>query len=246
MGGFSLIELLVVVAVILLLARILMPALERSKEIAYGVQCASNLHQIGVACNVFAADNKGQLPGNWLDNANPNPFYRNWLCNTYNASGCEPTTTPMDGVLFPYLSNNKKILLCPKRVINYGAGTEATSNGYNDYSILLAFSGAFTSKIRAESTHTCNGVTVKTPTPLIVEESGAVYLNSSNREGGHGNNDQVTHLHIGKGYYGAVDGSVHPFKQDTTCNLHSWSSVSPKGVSVDLGTNGGWGWWNTQ
>ena len=48
-GGFTLIELIVVLALLLLLAAFLMPALGRSKSAARRAQCLSNLRQLGLA-----------------------------------------------------------------------------------------------------------------------------------------------------------------------------------------------------
>ncbi len=55
-GGFTLLELLVVVVIIMILASILMPALGRSREAARRIVCASNLRQTGIALAIYAAD----------------------------------------------------------------------------------------------------------------------------------------------------------------------------------------------
>ena len=61
-SAFTLVELLVVVAVISVLAAILMPSLNRVREHARGVMCMSRLSGIGVACAGYTANNRGIFP----------------------------------------------------------------------------------------------------------------------------------------------------------------------------------------
>lgn len=61
-GGFTLIELMVVIAIIALLIAILLPVLGRVREAAQRVQCASNQRQVLTAMNAYAQANHGALP----------------------------------------------------------------------------------------------------------------------------------------------------------------------------------------
>ena len=61
--AFSLIELLVVIAIISLLASILVPSLNRAKDLAKRVSCMANLRSIGLATIMYVSDNNRYVPG---------------------------------------------------------------------------------------------------------------------------------------------------------------------------------------
>lgn len=60
--GFTLVELLVVVAIIGILAGLLLPAISKATPRARQVLCASNLRQIGIAFHAFAHDHQNRFP----------------------------------------------------------------------------------------------------------------------------------------------------------------------------------------
>lgn len=55
-SGFTLVELLVVVAIIAILAALLLPVISRAKQKAHKAVCISNLHQLGIGLQSFVAD----------------------------------------------------------------------------------------------------------------------------------------------------------------------------------------------
>src|SRR5689334_10921637 len=59
--GFTLVELLVVIAVVALLVAMLLPALNKAREQSRLVACMSNLRQMGLAMTMYANENKGEV-----------------------------------------------------------------------------------------------------------------------------------------------------------------------------------------
>jgi prepilin-type N-terminal cleavage/methylation domain-containing protein/prepilin-type processing-associated H-X9-DG protein len=88
--GFTLIELLVVIAIIGILMALLVPAVQKVREIAARIQCANNLKQIGLACHSFHDGNSVLPPG-------------------YTATASYPSTSPGWGwaaYILPYIEQD--------------------------------------------------------------------------------------------------------------------------------------------
>jgi prepilin-type N-terminal cleavage/methylation domain-containing protein len=62
-GGFTLVELLVVISIVALLVAILLPALGKARGVANMTKCSSNLRQVGLLEHNYANDYDGLIPG---------------------------------------------------------------------------------------------------------------------------------------------------------------------------------------
>jgi len=62
LGGFTLVELLVVIGIIALIMAILLPALSKARQAGLKASCASNVRQICAALTAYSNDNKLHLP----------------------------------------------------------------------------------------------------------------------------------------------------------------------------------------
>lgn len=65
--GFTLIELLVVIGIIALLAAILFPVFAQARAKGRQAVCTSNLHQLGLALDMYSDDNDGKLMAGRLE-----------------------------------------------------------------------------------------------------------------------------------------------------------------------------------
>lgn len=106
--GFTLIEVLVVVAIIALLVAILMPSLSRAKAMTRMVQCQSNMKQLATAFAMYTTESKGRLPG-------ADDYGADWLGhnNKPGIAGLAYGRNPEDGTIYKHMGKNKLAYACP-------------------------------------------------------------------------------------------------------------------------------------
>ncbi|MGD0262398.1 MAG: prepilin-type N-terminal cleavage/methylation domain-containing protein [Verrucomicrobiota bacterium] len=109
-GAFTLIELLVVIAIIAILAALLLPALARAKQKAYGRYCMNDERQLVLACQLFSMDNLDWIPPNPDDGGTSSGY--EWCGG--EVSGGMPGDTAGAQTFDPdYLVNSSIVLVAP-------------------------------------------------------------------------------------------------------------------------------------
>jgi len=111
--GFTLVELLVVVAIVSLLAALILPGLRKAKEAAKRTICASNLHQFGLAITMYLNDNQGWFFPYFEDLEGGRLWYFGFEPDF--GSGKAEGERELDKTrarLYPYLSANS-VEICP-------------------------------------------------------------------------------------------------------------------------------------
>ncbi|HMQ16080.1 MAG TPA: DUF1559 domain-containing protein [Phycisphaerae bacterium] len=132
--GFTLVELLIVVAIIALLISILLPSLAAARAQARTMKCQSNARQIALGWITYASEHNSTLPGGMNDfidmvtgtqppNNPPQPVdygrYRplDWL-GTIGNSGQQSDHVPSKGTIFPYVGRVEELYKCPQDIID--------------------------------------------------------------------------------------------------------------------------------
>jgi len=136
-GGFTLIEMLVVVAIIMILAAILYPVYEVVNKRAETIHCANNMHHIATAVSLYAED------------------YDGLLVPARTSAGPTGTLgTSWDVLLLPYHSVKELYLCLADQTPNYAASTVCYNHSYGinlDVTMVGGYNGSALTQSQIES-----------------------------------------------------------------------------------------------
>lgn len=209
-SGFTLIEMLVVIVIILLLGVMLYPSLSRAIESGRGTQCRSNLHQLQLAAMNYANDNDGHVPPStcsWYQNeADIWCHAHGWVawtdktkCTDANAhaagvyawSGVTGLACITNGGLYAYVKDGEAIYKCPTFSLKSNCKVTDPQRSYSmctgaNWFNLLAGQG-------------------RTDTILIGEDSKLVGVPTADAQCA---TNELVRWHAGKGNMVFVDGHI--------------------------------------
>jgi prepilin-type N-terminal cleavage/methylation domain-containing protein/prepilin-type processing-associated H-X9-DG protein len=131
--AFTLVELLVVLAVITILAALLLPALAAARAKARAITCLNNVRQLGLAAQIYTDEFGERLPYNLGESeiraAVAQNHYLNWNSSimdweVVNSDNTNIALVTLGGI-GPYTGRNAKIYKCPND--NYVSDIQATA-----------------------------------------------------------------------------------------------------------------------
>ena len=136
-GGFTLVELLLVVSILALLIAILLPSLKRARDTAKGVKCLSNLRQLAIAAHTYASSYDDRYPIAYHMRFTPTPVSSAWdFITTKDWSTTPPTVRVRLGILWEG-AGMAEAQQCP----NYVGGHNWLADPYTGYNYNTSYIG---------------------------------------------------------------------------------------------------------
>jgi prepilin-type N-terminal cleavage/methylation domain-containing protein/prepilin-type processing-associated H-X9-DG protein len=163
-GGFTLLELLVVIGIISVLAGLLLPALLAAKGKAQGIHCTSNFKQFGLAFQLYAGDHNDSILPN--RDGPQVPLGETWVEGWLGLPGPDCTNTQYltRSLVAPYLAS-AEMWRCPVRrnpVVGETAMPRVRTVSMN------GFLGAPVCPTGMESYHRLSDIVRPAPSDMIV------------------------------------------------------------------------------
>jgi len=115
-SGLTLVEVLVVLAIIGVLAALIFPSLKRYTESAKVTKCLANIKQLGHGIMLFAADHNGALPPS---EEGATPGGGAYPGPTYGKVVAASAPTWAEYIFKTYLDNDPRALQCPSKPVTW-------------------------------------------------------------------------------------------------------------------------------
>jgi prepilin-type N-terminal cleavage/methylation domain-containing protein/prepilin-type processing-associated H-X9-DG protein len=233
-GGFTLVELLVVIGIIAILMGMLLPALSRAKQKANRIGCMNNIRQINLAASMYAGDHDGEYPRRAQ-------IQKCWIFALKSYYGNNSPTNNANGKEW-----NSKILKCPTdRWLEWRS---YLINGFNDYWAATLSKHDYEQVMQWRYAHGMKESEIKLPSDTILfgeKRIGSFHVHMDFGQGG-GNDKEEVNQNMHKSGSGAtsggsnfafVDGSVRMLRYGGSVRpINLWAITDVwRNAPVDLG-----------
>ncbi|RMF76235.1 MAG: DUF1559 domain-containing protein, partial [Planctomycetota bacterium] len=212
-----------------------------ARSAARTVVCESNVRQLGVGFQMYAAENRDFLPGTSVDHVGRNRrtgYNYCWL-GTWGDDGRNKKLVPSSGRLFPYVGRQVEVYKCPEDKADAGEIEGYDGGVYNktlySYTGPSLISGAKTELLKDTYwpenfpdnyrwNQDWQRYSVRSLPWVIVEEHESQHL-AYVTDSAWSNVDTISDRHKGKGTVGHLDGSVSVRKYQRRYKAIIWEAT---------------------
>lgn len=222
-SGFTLVELLVVLAIIAVLLTLLVPTISKVRQVATTLSCVARMKQLNTASMTFASDHGGHFPPVFAGSSTTYTFPWGFYQSIFPWDVSTPKRALETGYLTRYLSAGTpdyKLYLCPFLEQNFGGLSTVSTTGNRSYLYNRYLGGAPANwwSLPGTSSYWRNSLPYKW-SQVKDANTCAVFLCMAGRASG-----------VGSG------GNQLWFRQDDSAQQGAYSS--PKAYALPTGANG--------